>query len=530
MKKMLILIAACRLVAVSMQAQNGPMIKDTIQTENGVIRGAMSGSTEVRVYKGIPYASAPVGNLRWQPPQPPKSWDGTRDGTVFGHRCWVNTPNSNLGDPVKGVPEDEDCLYLNIWTAAKSESEHRPVMVWIHGGGFQFGTSGEVATDGTLLAQKGVILITINYRLGVFGYFAYPKLRDEQNRLSTNFGILDQIAALQWIQANIASFGGDPKNVTVFGESAGSQSVSLLMASPLAKGLFQRAIGESGSSLQRLPDAGELSMRGAAYAGALGAKSLNDLRTMSAERLNDAALGDFASGAPIIFAPAIDGTVFPDQVTKIFELGRQNDASLIAGYNKREEYVFLSSTLPHSTAAEFRTAAERVFGAAKMNEFRALYPCETDADAKTSAEQLYGDIRQKAESWQWLIHHSQTSKAAVYGYQFSYESAYSPVASHTADVPFVFGTLHAQVFAPKAPPADQADRAVSEKIMSYWTNFAKTGDPNGPGLAHWPAFRSEHSMLQIEQNGQITANPPTAQQLARFKFLEGFLISASTGE
>ena len=509
--------------------QNDSTLGDTVRVESGDIRTTGRDSQGVLAFKGIPYADAPVGELRWQPPKPPKPWDGVRDASVLGHRCWVNVPNNRIGGAIAGVPEDEDCLYLNVWTAAKSASERRPVMVWLHGGGFQFGTSGEHGTDGTLLAQKGVVLVSLNYRLGVFGFFSYPTLRGTANRLSGNFGLQDQIAALKWIKANIADFGGDPNNVTVFGESAGSQAVSLLMSSPLAKGLFQKAIGESGSSLQSLPDAGEMSMRGAAYAGALGAKSLDDLRAISAERLNTAATGDFQTGAPIVFAPAIDGYVLPDQVTTVFAQGKQNDVSLIAGYNRREEFLFLSQTLPHGNAAEFRTAAERVFGASKMKEFAALYPCNTDAEAKTSAEELYGDVRQRAETWQWLVLHSHTGKSGVYGYQFSYESPYSPVASHTADIVFVFGNLVHQVFAPKSPPADQHDRTLSDQMSSYWTNFAKTGDPNGAGLPIWPSFRSGNSLLQINGDGRITESPPTSLQIARFKFLENFLISASTG-
>ncbi len=516
---------------MNQQTQNVAPLDRNVRTENGEIRGLPRDSGGVLAYKGIPYARPPVGPLRWEPPQPPMPWQGVRDASALGHRCWVNVPNKDIGGAIGDVPEDEDCLYLNLWTAAKSVSERRPVMVWLHGGGFQFGTSGERGTDGTLLAQKGVVLVSLNYRLGVFGFFSYPTLRRGQGgKLSVNFGLQDQIAALKWVKANIAKFGGDPNNVTVFGESSGSQAVSLLMSSPLAKGLFQRAIGESGSSFQRLPDAAEMSMRGAAYAGALGARSLDDLRAMTAQRLNAAAMGNFQTGAPIIFAPAIDGYVLPDQVATVFEQGKQNDVPLIAGYNGREEFLFLAHTLPHRNAAEFRDAAEEVFGASKMKEFASLYPCATDAQANTSAEQLYGDIRQKAETWQWLVLQSKTGKSGVYGYEFSYQSPYSPIASHTAEIVFVFGNLIHQFFAPKSLPAGQDDRTLSEQMMSYWTNFAKSGDPNGSGVPHWPAFRPDHSMLQIEANGQITQSQPTAQQIARFKFLRGFLISASTGK
>ncbi len=520
--------ASLCLLSSSSFAQNSGSLSETVQVDNGTLRGVPRDVTGVLTFKGIPYAAPPVGDLRWARPQPAKPWEGARDATVLGHRCWVNTPEEGLGGSTKGVPQDEDCLYLNVWTPAKSAGEHLPVMVWIHGGGFQFGTSRDPRTDGELLATKGVVLVSMNYRLGVFGFFADPRLRAE-GRLSSNFGIQDQIAALKWVKANIANFGGDPGNVTVFGESAGSQAASILMGSPLAKGLFQRAIGESGSSLQQLPGVAELSLRGAAYDGALGAKSIADLRAMPAERLNTAAAWDFHGGAPILFAPCIDGYVLPSQLTSLFKQGQQSDISLLAGYNKREEFAFLPETLPHHNAVEFRAAAERVFGPARMQEFLTLYPSGTDAEATSAAEQLFGDLRQKAETWRWLTLESQTGKAGVYGYQFSYQSPYSPVSSHVAEIPFVFGNFVPQFFNLKGPAADAQDRALSNTIMSYWVNLAKSGDPNGPGLPHWPEFRAQHSMLQIETDGHFSENPPSAQQLARFKFLDAFLVSASSG-
>ena len=528
MKSLVSRLALLCLFSSSSPAQKSPTLTETVQVDNGTLHGVFRDAQGVLAFKGIPYASAPIGDLRWERPQPARPWDGVRDATVLGHRCWVNTPEEGLGGSTKGVTQDEDCLYLNVWTNAMSADEHRPVMVWLHGGGFQFGTSRDPRTDGALLASKGVVLVSINYRLGVFGFFADPRLRKE-GRLSSNFGIQDQIAALQWVKANIVHFGGDPNNVTVFGESAGSQAASILMASPLAKGLFQRAIGESGSSLQQLPGVGELSLRGAAFDGALGAKSIADLRAMSAERLNTAAAWDFHGGAPIIFAPCIDGYVLPTQVTSIFKQAQQNDVSLIAGYNKREEFAFLPETLPHHNAPEFRAAAERVFGAARMQEFLTLYPSSTDAEATASAEQLFGDLRQKAETWRWLTLESQTGKAGVYGYQFSYESPYSPVASHVAEIPFVFGNFVPQFFNIKGPAADAQDHNLGNMMMSYWVNFAKSGDPNGPGLPHWPEFRAQHSLLQIMKDGHLSEGPPSAQQLARFKFLEAFLMSASSG-
>ena len=533
MNKIFLCLAVLLLMHTGTHSQSATGLGETVQVENGALRGAPRNPQELLVFKGIPFAAPPVGSLRWQAPQPAKSWEGTRDATGFGNRCWANVRVPSLAGRSGGVPLSEDCLYLNLWTGAKTSSERRPVMVWIHGGGFQFGTAGDPNTDGALFAQKGVVLVSVNYRLGVFGFFAHPQLRSE-GRLAGNFGILDQIAALKWVQSNIASFGGDPKNVTIFGESAGSQAVSLLMGSPMAKGLFHRAIGQSGSSLQQLPSLAEIGIRGAAYAGALGAssatKSIEELRAMPAERINTAVTRDFAGGAPMVFAPGIDGHVFPANMEEVFRKGQQNDVPLLAGYNKREAFPFLVETLPHSTSAEFHAAAQLVFGIEKMPEFQTLYPTDTPVALKASAEDLHADIRQKAETWAWLTLHSRTGKTPAYGYHFAYESPYSPIASHVADVAFVFGTLAPQFFAPRAPAPGPADRKLSNQMMAYWVNFATKGDPNGPELPQWPEFRAKSSLLQIQEDGRITENPPSEKQIAKFKFLDGFLISASMGQ
>ena len=526
-------LAALLLFSFGAHAQVATSLGETIQTEQGALRGTPRDPQGVLVFKGVPFAAAPVGTLRWQAPQAAKPWEGTRDATAFGNRCWANVRVPALAGRSGGAPLSEDCLFLNVWSSAKASGEKRPVMVWIHGGGFQFGTAGDPNTDGALLAQKGVVLVSVNYRLGVFGFFAHPQLRSE-GRLAGNFGIQDQIAALKWVQANIANFGGDPKNITLFGESAGSQAVSLLMGSPLAKGLFHRAIGQSGSSLQQLPSLADVGIRGAAYAGAVGASSvataIDDLRAIPAERINTAANWDFAAGAPMVFAPGIDGHVFPASMEDMFRNGKQHDVPLLAGYNKQEAFPFRAEWLPHRTAAEFREAVQLVFGPERMREFLALYPSDTDAAVKVAAEELHADIRQKAETWAWLSLHSKTGKSPVYGYHFSYESPYSPIASHVADVAFVFGNLAPQFFAPRAPAAGPEDRRLANDMMSYWVNFATKGDPNGPGLAAWPEFRAKAALLQIQEDGRITASPPSESQIARFKFLDGFLIAASMGQ
>jgi para-nitrobenzyl esterase len=507
-------------------AQRPGPVGDVMQTTDGALHGAPRDANGVLSFMGVPFAAAPVGPLRWRNPQPVRPWPGVREAAQVSSHCWANALNGGAG----AGPQSEDCLYLNVWTAAKSADERRPVMVWIHGGGFQFGSSRDPRTDGELLAQKGVVIVSVNYRLGVFGFFAHPQLRSE-GRLDGNFGIHDQIAALKWVRANIAKFGGDAENVTIFGESSGSQGVSILMGSPLAKGLFQKAIGESGSSLQVLPSLMEIGLRGAAYGGALGAKSVENLRAMPAERLNAAAAWDFAGGAPPVFTPGVDGYLIPTQLTELFKRGGQNDVPLLAGYNKREDFPFLANALPHRTAAEFRAAAEHLFGAAKMPEFLRLYPSDTDAATTASAQQLLAEIRQSGETWNWLSLAAKTGRSPVFGYVFSYESPYSPIATHGAEIPFVFGNLAPQSNRAPGQPSGPRDRTISDTMMSYWVNFAAKSDPNGPGLPRWPNFDvNRGSMLQIDEGGQIISAPPSDRQKARFRFLDGFLISASSGE
>ncbi len=513
--------AVFALLAVAVPATAAPgRLTETVQTTDGSVRGSPR-ADGVLAFKGIPYARPPVGDLRWQPPQPPEAISGILDATRFGSRCWSTLMEEGLGDGGSKVgPQSEDCLTLNIWTTATTATEKRPVMVWIHGGGFQFGTSRNPKTDGSVLAGKGVVVVSLNYRLGVMGFFAHPKLRDADGPAG-NFGLQDQIAALRWVQANIARFGGDPANVTVFGESAGSASVSLLMSSPLAKGLFARAIGESGSSFSEIPMVSEIGIRGMAFAGGLGALGpdpIAQLRALPAERINSAAAWDFRGGAPFIFTAGVDGRVIPARPAEIFRAGRQNDVPLLAGYNKREDYVFLAQALPHRDAAQFRTAAAKTFGP-RAPALLALYPADTDAAAKTSAEALVGDLLIRGPVWRWLDGQAQTGKAAVYGYTWAFESAYSPTASHVAEISYIFGNFVPQFFAPDAPAAGPADRAHAAMMVGYWVNFARTGNPNGLGLPNWPAFRPASAMLRIDEAGRTSASADANS--ARFRLFGG---------
>ncbi|WP_246649036.1 carboxylesterase/lipase family protein [Bradyrhizobium canariense] len=304
-------------------------LQRVVRTQAGFVRGGPRDASGVIAFKGIPYAAPPVGPLRWCAPQPPAPWDGVRDARVFGAGCL-----SALENDQRPGPRDEDCLYLNVWTAAKRADEKRPVMVWIHGGGFQFGSSANPATDGNALAVKGVVVVSFNYRLGIFGFLAHPDL--DMEAPSGNYGLQDQLAALRWVKANIAGFGGDPDNVTLFGESAGAMAVGILMASPLAHGLFHKAIGQSGAFWDGkhgpLQGFEEARARGLAFARQRGNGSIAALRSMPADRLNAAAPWSFRT-SPVVtaFSPSIDGHVVPDVPARRFLRGEQMHIPLLAG-------------------------------------------------------------------------------------------------------------------------------------------------------------------------------------------------------
>lgn len=493
-------------------AQAGP----TIRTQAGLVRGEPRDAFGVLAFKGIPYAAPPVGPLRWRAPQLPTPWIGVRDALAFGPGSLSSLEN----DP-RPEPRSEDCLTLNVWTPAQEADEKRPVMVWIHGGGFQFGSSANPATDGSHLAAKGVVVVSFNYRLGLLGFLAHPEL--DADAPSGNYGLQDQLAALRWVQANIAAFGGDADNVTLFGESAGAMAIGILMASPLASGLFHKAIGESGAFWDGrhglLQSFEEARARGLAFARRQGDASIAALRAMPAEQLNAAASWSFERDhVTQAFSPSIDHHVVPDVPARRFLRGEQMPIPLLAGWNSAEEFPFMSRSLPAQSAQAFRAAAENIFGTDRLSDFLEIYPADTDAQAKASAAALTGDMVIGEQCWQWLRLHRRGTRAPVYGYHFNYTSPYTPIASHVTEIPFVFGTLTPQrVIGSTTPPAE-ADRALAETIMSYWVNFATRGDPNGPGLPHWPAY-DQSDVVQILGNTIETRPNPQAD---RFGFIGSF--------
>lgn len=485
-----------------------------ITTDSGVVEGTTSAQSHINSYKGIPYAAPPIGALRWKTPQPVASWTDVRSATEFGPRCMQGRLFEDMIFRDKGP--SEDCLYLNVWTPSDSADAHLPVMVWIYGGGFQAGASSEPRQDGENLAKKGVVVVSMNYRLGVFGFFAHPELtKESDHNASGNYGLEDQLAALQWVQRNIHAFGGDPKNVTIFGESAGSFSVSAQVASPLAKGLFARGIGESGSNFGT-PDRRETTLTkaedtGQKFAAAIGANSLEALRAMPANQLLDAAIKDRNQ---FRFWPDIDGYFLPETMEAIYDAGKESHVPLMAGWNANEGGI--GGGKPPATVQSWTAQAHEMFGD-KAAEFLKVYPAANDGEARASADAFAAAKFIALATWEWLQAHQATSDSAVYRYLFAQappmKNGPSRGAYHSAEIEYVFGNL---VY--KDLPWRPEDHKISELMSSYWTNFAKSGDPNGPGLPKWPEYsKSDADMVMHIAAGNVDAAP--AKDQARFEFL-----------
>ena len=484
-------------------ASSAPQVK----TMSGVVEGKDNGA--VHAFLGIPYGQPPVSDLRWKPPVPAANWKGVRKATEFGAHC---LQGNVFGDMTFRDPGgSEDCLTLNVWVPAKPSSAKLPVMVWIYGGGFVAGTTSEGRQDGTHLAQHGVVVVSMNYRLGVFGFLVHPELAKESGRNSAgNYGLLDQLLALHWVHDNIASFGGDPGNVTIFGESAGSFSVCAQMASPLAKGLFQKAIGESGAAFSRsglsfdpMPARAEKDAK--LIGEKLGVHTLAELRALPAQKILDAFIPPQSRGFD--FGPDIDGYFLPEPVPAIFATGKQNDVPLLAGWNHDEGSFEIAFAPQKPTAESMKAAAEKDFGD-KAAEFLRLYPTDTDEHVLRSAEDYAGDKFIALSTWDWLESQSKTGKQPVYRYRFDMAPPSSDPkvpntnAYHSAEIEYVFGQLDSKAGVPWRPE----DRQLSELMQKYWTNFAKSGDPNGPDLPKWPAYTAADGWPFIILDAQPSAH------------------------
>jgi para-nitrobenzyl esterase len=460
-----------------------------VKTANGFVSGRAEGT--VGVFKGIPFAAPPVGDLRWKAPRPVKDWSGVLE-------CQAWPPSAMQGKPgpfmmwteefiAPPEPLSEDCLYLNLWTAARSAGSRQPVIVWIHGGGFSGGAGSCAVYDGEEMAKKGIVFVTINYRLGVFGFLALPELTAESGlKVSGNYGFLDQIAALQWIQKNIAAFGGDPGNVTIAGQSAGSMSVNALIASPLAKGLFHRAICQSGGlfSNRMMKTLADGEKAGLSFMEKAGGTNLANLRQMSAIDIqNVAERARFGSLGPIQ-----DGKVIPLNLEQYFQEGLQNDVPILTGWVKGDGAIFGGQ---NGNVDSFLKLAKERYGE-KADQFLELFPAGNQEQCKTSQSKL-SLISFAVLSSDRL---GRFSKHKSFLYQFAHVPPDKPGfpnygAFHTSEVPYALHTLH--LWHRPWAPAD----AELERIMSgYWANFARTGNPNGKGLPKWKNYEQKDRCIQ----------------------------------
>ena len=518
-----------------------PMVlAQVVQTAQGRVEGTTD-SSGVRVFKGIPYAAPPVRDLRWQPPQPAPSWTDVRPADRFGPQCMQGRIFGDMMFRSEGT--SEDCLYLNVWTPATSPDEALPVLVYFYGGGFVAGDGSEPRYDGASMAQKGIVAVTLNYRLGIFGFFAHPELSAASPEdASGNYGLLDQTQALRWVQENIAAFGGDPARVTIAGESAGSASVSAQMASPLAKDLIAGAIGESGSLMGTLPPVPleEAEEIGVQFADTIGAASLEALRAISATQLLELAS---QPGTPR-FPLTTDGYLFPKPIGEIYAGGEQADVPLLLGWNSEEmNYRFLLGQ-NEPTPENFEQAVRELYGD-RADSVLALYPASTQEETIQSATDLAGDRFIGFSTWKWFNLHRQTSEAPVYRYFYAHPrppmrpemgdavpglaggvvrdsaaQADQPPrptgAVHSAEIEYAMGNLATNpVYA-----WTEDDYAVSETMQAYFANFIKTGDPNGSGLPTWPDAGSSEDDAVMVMRIDVNSEAEPEQHRDRYLFLD----------
>ncbi|MEP7312563.1 MAG: carboxylesterase family protein, partial [Pseudomonadota bacterium] len=483
-------------------------IPEPVAVDGGRITGASSRDPAIRAFKGIPFAAPPTGELRWKAPQPVRSWEAVRAASEFAADC------PQLRDSVKTArqmpQQSEDCLYLNIWTGAKSPGERRPVMVWIYGGGFRGGSTALAAYDGTALAGRDVVFVSIAYRVGALGFLAHPELSHESSRrVSGNYGLLDQIAALGWVRRNIAAFGGDPDRITVFGQSAGSMSASYLATSPLATGLFHRLIGQTGAGFGVLAPRplAVAERKGAEFAAGLGAASLSALRRIDAARIVEAA--GTVSG---VFQPNDDGWVVPGNLALTYRERRQNDVAMLIGSNADE-----SGTDTTQNLERFRSELRSQF-AADAAAIEKLHPASSDVEARAAARRVSTITLGDYTMQRWARAQAETGTAPVYLYRFTQSppipreqfpggpEAPPPGAWHGAEIPYALGNLASQDW-----PWTDKDKQLSQVMISYWINFARSGDPNGSGLPRWPAWKeTSQELMELASNPRLIPQPDRA--------------------
>ncbi|BCN29251.1 carboxylesterase/lipase family protein [Anaeromicropila herbilytica] len=550
----LYLVVVATFICIKPSFKNRPAItsKNTVatspvETRYGPVSGVYNSDKSVKVFAGIPYAVPPVGNLRWKAPQEPQKWSGIRKADQFSDcpaQTYVPSIITNLLAFQEGTQQltpllsnneksSEDCLYLNIWAPSKRASKKRPVIVYIYGGSFLNGSGSIDVYNGENMAKKGAVFITINYRLGIFGFMASPELTKESGyNASGNYGILDQIAALKWVKNNISAFGGDPENITIAGESAGSMSVNMLQASPLSKGLFERVIGESaanfgsrgikGSAMETLDEAEEI---GTKFENVLKEKSLSDLRKMSTTDLLKASKN-------FSMRPIIDGYVLPDSIYNIYASGKEVDVPTLIGYNSNESSVYLLMPFPFTlldktsflSAKDFTSAIKETYQGAS-NKFLEYFPATNDSQAKKS--QLTSGTLQWF-GWHmhtWAKLQTQTGKSNVYTYYFDHiqpgNSTFQKLgAYHSSEISYAYDNLNTSDL-----NYNSNDYKLADIMSTYWYNFASTGNPNGAGLPEWdPYDAGEEKTLKLDNDVKMIPTPHL-DQIKFFDTYESYLRS-----
>ena len=482
---------------------------DIINVEGGKVSGIFNQESGVHIFKGIPFAAPPIGELRWRAPQPVVLWEGIKECDKFGPSPMQAKPapfmfwSSEFLIPEE--PIDEDCLYLNVWTKSKNNSEKLPVIVYIYGGGFQSGGSGCLIYDGEAMAKKDIVFVSINYRVGVFGFLAHPELtKESEHQTSGNYAILDMIAALHWVKNNIAQFGGDPDNVTIAGQSAGSFGVNYLTVSPLASGLFHKAIAQSGagfltSSFRPNMDLKAAENAGLEYAKKFGDSSMSDLRSKTAEEIFNMRGG--------MSWPFVDGYVIPESIMDAYQNGHQNDVPVIVGWNKDD----IVMGMPQPTE-QFKKRIESRYGDL-ADDFFKVYPVGTEEQARQSQFDMGRDQTFGAQMYIWARLQISLGGALVYVYNFNralpaYNKETAFGAFHSGEIVYAYDNLHAL-----DRPWEPVDQEIATIMSQYWVNFAKTGDPNGEGLPQWDAYNTKDEMVIVLDENTMQKTLPDQAKL-----------------
>jgi len=494
----------------------------TAKVTGGEVHGVIKDG--IVSFKGIPFAAPPVGELRWRAPQPVKPWEGVRVADAYAPGPMQPTVVALVMGGSANL--SEDCLYLNVWTPAKSAEERLPVMVWIYGGGFISGLTSVQVFDGTRLAQTGVVLVSIAYRVGPFGFLAHPELSRESGKGSGCYGIQDQVAGLRWVKDNIAQFGGDPSRVTIFGQSAGGISVSMLTTVPAARGLFQRAISQSGGSMAPVKrgEALEMSlvslpmaeMAGEKYLRKLGVDSIKAARAMSASDIQSVETASEFQHAMtqmstkkavtgITFWPVADGETLPGDESELYEAGKFHDTPVLIGWNSDEGSMFVHAK---ASPEEFETQVRTNFGPA-AEAMLSAYPHSTVAEVFKAAKDIVRDVAFGWNTWTWAKLQTRKGRNKAFVYYFDQRTPSSPDgSSHAAELGCVFRNLKSWTGSPSPKNAQ-----LSDLMSSYWVNFAKSGDPNGPGLPAWPAFTESDMMVMFLDNNPSARPMPHLEKL-----------------